>query len=250
MSLISDPAARKRAAEEKRARLLAFLRDETWSTAPILQQVAGLQSRQAISTTLRQLERDQLVRRKPLTIAGLNNVVAWGITPHGLAMSWDDADDMEQRPVFEPSRLTLTRVPHQIDLQTARLAAEAAGWTDWQRGERQGKSEKGRITPDAVATRPDGVRVAIEIERTIKTQKRYQQIIAGHLNAIQSGDWKGVYYVCPDNLARRLQRLFDVIPYFLHQGERVPFEPQLRRRFQFMALDNFPPAAPAAGGDE
>lgn len=247
MSLISDPTERQRAAEEKRARLLRFLRDETWSTAQILQRVAGLKSRQAISSTLRQMERDKLVRRQELRIAGLNNVVAWGITPHGMAMSWDDSEEMEQRPVFEPSRLTLTRVPHQIDLQTARLQAEAAGWTGWERGERQGKSERGRITPDAVATRPDGVRVAIEIERTIKTSKRYQQIIAQHLGAIQGKEWLGVYYVCPGNIAHRLQRLFGVIEYLPWQGDRVPFEPHLRRRFQFVALDEFPPIT---GGSE
>lgn len=236
--LISDPAERAAATTQKRRAVLRFLRDETWSVPDVLAQVAGITSRQGIHSTLKAMERDELVKYHSLPIAGRRDLPTWGITPHGLAFSWDEAEEIEDRPRFEPSRLSLSRVPHQIDLQRARLAAEAAGWTDWQRGERLGFSPP--IRPDALATTPRGVRVAIEVERTIKTRQRYQQILGSHLEAIRAGHWLAVIYLTPEGMASRLRRVVEAVPYILESGERKELNDSHRRRFKFLELSSFP----------
>lgn len=235
--LISDPKQRAEATVQKRRAILRFLRDETWSTPEILAQVAGITSRQGIHTTLKAMERDELLKYHSMPIAGRRDLPTWGITAHGLAFAWDEDEELEDRPRFEPSRLALSRVPHQVDLQKIRLAAEAAGWKDWKRGERLGFSPP--IRPDAIAITATGAKVAIEVERTIKTRSRYQQIIAGHLDAIGANDWVGVYYICPEGLPARLKRVFDSISYIIKNGERLELKDSHRNRFKFMSQSEF-----------
>ena len=66
--LISDPAERAQKSQEKRRALLRCLRDETWSVADVLAQVAGVASRQAIHKTLMQMEREELIKRHSLPV--------------------------------------------------------------------------------------------------------------------------------------------------------------------------------------
>lgn len=236
--LISDPAERATITAAKRRAILRFLRDETWSISEVLAQVAGIASRQAIHSTLKAMERDELIKSHSLPIAGRRALTVWGVTPHGLAFSWDSDESMEDRPRFEPSRITLSRVPHQLDLQRARLAAEQAGWQDWQRGERLGMHPP--LRPDALVTTPKGARVAIEVERTIKTRQRYQQILAGHLEAMRAEHWLAVIYITPVGMADRLRRTMDGVEYILINSERRELNDTHRRRFRFVELPDFP----------
>lgn len=236
--LISDPAARAAAVAAKRRAILRFLRDETWSVPEILGQVAGLASRQGTHSTLKAMERDELIKYHSIPFVGRRALPVWGITPHGLAFSWDEDEEFEDRPRFEPSRLTLSRVPHQIDLQRARLQAEAAGWSDWERGERLGFNPA--VRPNALATTPKGERVAIQVERTIKTRQRYQQILGSHMDAIRAGQWVAVIYVCPEGMAARLRRVVESVPYILENGERKELSEWHHRRLRFMELATFP----------
>lgn len=133
-------------------------------------------------------------------------------------------------------------IQHYLDTQRARLAAEHAGWTAWIPGNRLAKNIKKR--PDAVATHPSGHRVAIEIERSIKTIKRYEAIFAAYLQMIKAGDYAMVHYVCPDaTFAPRLSRLFQLIQAVPVVGERVPITDKHRARFPVYALQNWPPVA-------
>lgn len=232
--LISSLVERVARIEKKRRLILRFLRDETWAMADILCKVAELQTRQAVHKTLVGMERANLVKKGALPISGCISLTAWGITSHGLAHAWDDSEDYEYRPYFDPARLSVSQIQHQSLLQKVRLAMEEAGWKEWYRGERLGFKTK--VRPDAVALRPDGLRVAIEIEPTVKTGKRYQQIIRNHLMQIKEGGWDAVLYL--SGYAGRLQRIFDSIDYVLLPGERVLLNETHRKRFRFLALDD------------
>lgn len=235
-TLIRDQAERMAKRDEKRRAILRFLRDETWSCADVLATVAGINSRQVAHRTLSAMERDDLVKRHKLPIAGRVDLTAWGITPNGLGWAFDPSEPYEDRPYFEPSRLTLSRVPHQLDLQRARITAEAKGWTEWTRGERLGF--KTAIRPDAIARHPNGHRVAFEVERTIKTRKRYQQILADHLGQIQADHWKAVFYLCDEGLAPRVEKIFQSIDHVMFEGNRVPITNHLGR-FRFLNLKDW-----------
>lgn len=94
----------------------------------------------------------------------------YGITPHGLALV-----NETERPYFELGRMNASYVPHHLATQTARLTAEAAGWTNWQPGKILYKTGLLKV-PDALCVTLDHRKVAIEIERNIKTKKRYEEI--------------------------------------------------------------------------
>lgn len=230
--LISDPIARAERAQAKRDAVLRFLAGEVWTSAPILGQVAGVAARPAVHRLLVAMERDSLIRRSTAPILAGQGISLWGITPHGRALC-PEADPTG--PTFEPSRISIQAVPHHLALQALRRQAEAAGWTDWMRGERLGQAVA--IRPDAIAKTPAGVQVAVECELTIKTVRRYQSVLAEHLRAIVAGRWVGVYYTSPPSVARGLARMFAAIK-TLPGG--VPFDDTRRSRFKIVTNTSFP----------
>lgn len=236
--LILDPVERMVKRDEKRHQILRFLRDETWSTADILGHVAGIGTRQGVHKTLAAMERDELIKRHKMPIVGRIDLTVWGITPHGLGMAIDLSEPFEDRPSFEPSRLALSRVPHQVDLQKTRITAEAAGWSEWKRGERLGF--KTPIRPDAIALHPNKqARIAFEVERTVKTRKRYQQILADHLSQIHARQWDAVFYLCGEDIAPRVQKIYESIDHVMFNGQRVPIKPEHLSRFKFLNLSDW-----------
>lgn len=236
--LINSFHERQGRADHKRRTLLRFLRDETWSSLANLAGVGGL-SEPAMFKTLCQMERDGFLLRHKVSQLRLS---LWGITPKGLIFAWDENEPMETRPHFEPSKISIVTIHHYLDIQRARLAAERAGWAQWVPGNRLPKDIKKR--PDAVAAAPSGHRVAVEIERSIKTIKRYEAIFSAYLQMIKSGDYTMVHYVCPDaSFAPRLSRLFQLIQAVPVVGERVPITEKHRARFPVYALENWPPVA-------
>jgi hypothetical protein len=231
--IFSDPAARAARAAEKKAKVLSFLASEVWTSATILGQVAGLTDRGATHRLATGMEAVGLIRRAPAPILAGQGVTLWGITTQGRALC-PAADPAG--PIFEPSKISVVVVPHQLALQALRLRCEAAGWTDWTRGERLGAVD---VRPDVLARRPGAaVPVALEYERSIKTAKRYQSIISAHLRAISAGQWAGVYYICPPAIAAGLERLFAAIR-ALPGG--VPFDQARRQKFKIVVESKFPP---------
>jgi hypothetical protein len=196
-------------------------------------------TRQGAWKTLRQFEAAEFVREAKLPITGRTSYALWGITAHGLAYAWNLDETPEERPVFEPSRIAVSVLPHHVDLQRARIKAEHAGWTKWKRGERLGFKTKNR--PDAIARDNAGIMVAIEIERTIKTIKRYRQIMAAHLQEIKNEQWARVEYVCPsESFCKRLERIFRSIDYVVIGNQRVKLSEKHHDRFAFTSINNWP----------
>ena len=222
-------------AQTKREVVLRFLRDETWSNLTNLAGVLGL-SEPATFKTLQQLERDGFLLKFKVSALRLS---LWGVTPQGLAFAWTENETMQIRPYFEPSKLSVMTIAHYLDVQRARFIAERAGWTNWIPGNRLPKNIKKR--PDAIATNTEGQIVAIELERSIKTLKRYEAIFAIYLQMMKRDEYAKVHYVCPDaNFAPRLQRMFELIKAVPVAGERVPITEKHRARFPVYALDNWP----------
>ena len=94
--------------------------------------------------------------------------------------------------------------------------------------------------PDAIATSPAGMRVAIEIERHIKTPKRYEEIISAHLQSISKKLWREVHYLTPDGLATRVAKAFENVKSVPVNGDRVQLEQIHRDRFRFYELHAWP----------
>lgn len=158
----------------------------------------------------------------------------YGITPHGLALC--NKFDM---PFFQLGKTNSSYITHHLQTQQARLAAESCGWTDWRPGKILYNQNLPKV-PDAIATSPHGVRVAIENERHIKTCKNYETVISGHLKSMTKKLWSEVHYLTPRGLAERVQRAFQHVQSVPVNGDRVQLEQIHRDRFKFYELQNWP----------
>ncbi len=221
----------------KRRDILRFMRDEIWSTAKVLSVVVGV-TEISIYKTLHKLERDGYLKSHYIQEHRLK---IWGVTPLGLIFSWDKEEQMKNRPYFEASKVKPLMMYHHIDLQKARLRASDAGWYDWVPGNYLPLNIKKR--PDAIVNeyRTNNI-IAIELERNVKTKKRYEAIFVSYLTAIKKNKYHSVHYVCPcPEFAIRLQRMFYLITSIPVAGQRVTITDKHRARIVVFALERWPP---------
>ena len=227
MNLLAAPADRRARSAQKVGAVLRFLRQEIWSSQDILGGVMGVESRTAAHKNLARMEDEGLLRRHKVEGLGGGAITLWGITSHGQALAFDPATEAPVASYFEPNRVAEITIRHALDLQRLRMQGERAGWRDWTNGDRLPELLKGGKRPDAMATSPAGLKTAIEIERTIKTSKRYEQILASYLMALKSEQVHQVVWLSPtDDLALRLRAIVLGIRSVTIQKQRFAVDPQ------------------------
>jgi hypothetical protein len=234
----SERVARR---DEKRAKLLRFLREYLWSSADVLQEVFAFQSSQVTYKTLRQFEGEGIIRRYQMK-AGSFVVSLWGITAHGQALAFDPAREEVCTRYFEPAKCAVATLRHSLDVQRLSVRAEAVGWSNIRNGERLHEVPKGHIRPDFVGIDTQGNIVSVEVERTIKTTKRYQVILAAYLQAIRRNKYQAVVWVAPsDEVAHRLRKIILGIKTVTVANQRVPIDPvRHHERLHFTSFEAFP----------
>jgi hypothetical protein len=229
-------AEKQARAAQKRQAILTFLASgETYTTLPISAQVMKCSAR-AAHDTLEALVRGMALKSEAHFVNSRKTHI-YGITLHGLALV-----NETERPYFELGRTNSSYVPHHVATQTARLAAEAAGWTNWQPGKILHKNGFLKI-PDALCINRERKIVAVEIERHIKTKKRYEEILSLHLQEITKKSWAEIHYLAAPELVRPLQNIFQGIETIPVKGERVALEEKHRARFKFFSLAEWPPTS-------
>lgn len=219
---------------EKRQRVLDFLASgEVFTSARIVVALVniGLRNSQRLLTSMM---RDGLVAVEKIDVLGGS---VYGITPRGIALSLVD----DPGPHFESGRVGALHIHHHLDCQTARLAAEAVGWREWVPDRRLAARGLRKI-PDAISTAPGGAKVAVEIERTIKTPKRYSDIIVAHLQQIKASYYSHVIYVSPRGESHAVQRALKRVETVRVNGESVRLTDAHFARFLFVDLSDFPRA--------
>jgi hypothetical protein len=158
----------------------------------------------------------------------------WGVTPHGLALA-----NQFDHPHFEHGRISSSYIFHHLLTQQARLQAEAAGWA-WQPGKLLHNTGLPKV-PDALATRPDGRKIGVEIELNVKSQRRFQTAVAQHLLSIKKGHWAEVYYLTHPELKQTLQKAFARLETVPVPGGHAKLEESHKNRFRFYSFTEFPP---------
>ena len=99
--------------------------------------------------------------------------------------------------------------------------------------------EKGRHYPDAVALRFDGLKIAVELERTVKTISRYPPIMLAHLECRMLGKWDEVYYLSTGTSERdQIKKIFSRISELKYKGEVIPVTDDHREVFKFFTYDD------------
>lgn len=228
--LISDPVLRQQRIVQKRQLLLSWLVDFTWTTPAIAGKVMGLSTRAGINKTLNQFESVGLIKSSSLQLGNSKNFRVVGITPNGLL--WCDSESNAfTKPCFDAGRVALSTINHRLDIQRCRLKASNHNKLTWLAENNMPKDLSYR--PDAIIQSESRI-VALELERTAKTRKRYQQIIVQHLRQIKQGHYSQVHYVSTiDGFSERLQRLFFSISTVNFKGQHVFFTDDLKNRFEF-----------------
>lgn len=225
---------------EKQTLILDFLAGgEQWTLTPLAARVMGVSPR-AAARTLALLEREGAVKRDELQVptpGGYVKSTIWGVSGHGQAIAdrWDCAE-------YTRGQISPGFAMHHIQSQQVHLAALAAGWRDWQPG--KALYDKGfKKIPDAVGTAPNGQRVAVEIERNVKSPKRYAESMVAAISDIRQRRFDVVHYISPDGKQALIKRAQAKVTVLHFKGEVIPtpVEAKHRLRFLFFPLDAWPP---------
>lgn len=224
-------------AEEKRRRVMHFLASgEGYSTISILSRVMGV-SEQTALPALKKLVEERMLRVDKNAVP-FSNLKLWGISDHGLAVT-ETADP--RCSAFVVGRTSPNFVAHHIDGQHVRLNLEQVGWTNYVPGRlllANNDQRQHKCIPDALVTSPNGCKVAIEIERHVKSRTRLAQVIAAHLQQVRAGQYKYVYYFTPHHVA--LERAFLSVPAIKIDVHWVKLTDGHRSIFRIFDMDSSP----------
>lgn len=238
-NLISSKVERDRIRAEKEAKILSFLLEERFSTALILAQLLNMTTNGA-QRILKRMDESELIKSHTVDfeLSAWNQKI-WGLTPTGTLLATDDDVNF-----FEVGRVKPVTMAHNLALQRVKVVALGHGWSEWESSSKMlQNANMNRSTwlqiPDAVAVSPQGRKIAIELERTVKTPRRYVEILANYAEMISSEVIAEVIYICPDHLAKRLERLFHRIEKIIFKGRVVQVHESLLKRFYFITYSDW-----------
>src|SRR5437763_799758 len=156
--------------------VLRFLRTTIYSTAEILGMVMRLPDRSHAYMALKALEQAKLIQSVKSDVLGKT---LWGITLAGQRFCLQDGDE-ESTKFFNPAKISSSTLEHYLDIQRIHIALEKAGWKSFEypdktprphlKGGNLAPENQYTIRPDLLATNPDAIRGAIEVERFVKSE--------------------------------------------------------------------------------
>jgi hypothetical protein len=159
-----------------------------------------IKHRSTIHDSLLRLEQAGAIRRAPIRTA-MSTLTLWGITSEGQRLSTPRGED--PRPLtFNTAKVSVSRLEHYLSLQQIRITGERFGWTRFIYCDRERRSNvtrpesKYNVRPDLTALDPQGRRVAIECELSLKNPARYKDnIIPGHIRCLNSDQYDYVLWI-------------------------------------------------------
>jgi len=247
LSSITMNLARKR---EKTMLVLRFLRKTIYSTSEILGHVMGIETRSPIHRTLKAIERLKLIQS--VRSDNFGGVTLWGITAAGQRFCLQDGDQ-EIIKFFNPSKINPSTLQHYLDIQRVHIALEKLRWKGFEypdkmprphlRGGNLAPENQYNIRPDLIALTPDGIRAAIEVERFVKSEKRYEEhVIPGHVHRLNAREYDFVLWIArtPEH-QQTLENVVKKVIQKLRTNQTFYLEPRVTdyKIFQFSNLESF-----------
>lgn len=231
-------------AEDKRRLVMNFLASgEVYSTIPVLARLMGV-SEQTAQPVLKKLVEEKMLKVEKNAVP-FSNLKLWGISAHGLAIT--DTAHPKCRE-FSVGKTSPFFIAHHIEGQHVRLDLERAGWRSYTPGKiLMGENclRRNKCIADALATSPDGRRVALEIERNIKSETRMGSAMAAHMQQFIEKNYDCVYYFTPHREA--LERVFLKVAYVKMDNTWIKLTDSHRARFKIMDMDFFRKSSSSAG---
>ena len=235
---LMPPAQRAERVRQKQRLLLRFLRAEIWTDHKNLGELLQVMPA-ATYRTVNSLVKAELLRTERVALVG-GHITLIGITHHGQALATDPNEAVVEK-VFAPNRVSSTYLRHTLDIQYLRIKAERSGWTGWVNADRFEKWQEGQARPDAFAMDVAGRRIAVECERTIKSPKRYNQILNAWLQSIRRGDVQKVVWVSPNESVRdRLRQIITSISHVEVAGQKVLIPRDRFQNLDFLTYAEWP----------
>ena len=219
--LIRDPVERARLAAMSQSRVLAFLREELYSTTAILATVIDRGARQA-RNILARLERNGFIVRDEVRFMGRKAIPLWGITFEGI-MEGLQTPAQVATASLRPHKVGSVKVPtleHTLAIQECRAWYSNEGeFMQWTMENKlpcrhlpTRDNYRWRHYPDAVMQvqlNKKWYDIAIEVELNHKSQPRYGQIIRAHYLNVEQKRYHRIWYFCrTQERADKLAALF------------------------------------------
>jgi hypothetical protein len=180
-----------------------------------------IKDRPTVHTSLVRMEQSGIIRHAPIRTA-MSTITLWGITAEGQHLSTPPGQDPSPL-TFNTAKVSVSRLEHYLSLQQIRIIGEFFGWTQFVYCDRERRSNTARaeskysVRPDLTALDPQGRRVAIECELSLKNPARYKDnIIPGHIRHLNSDEYDYVLWITKtpeeqqtlhQSLAARIQQL-------------------------------------------
>lgn len=229
--------------------VLRFLRTTIYSTSEILGSVMGITTRSPIHRTLKTMERSNLIQSARSDNFGGKTL--WGITAAGQRYCLQDGDE-EIAKYFNPAKVSSSTLIHYLDIQRVHIALQKTGWKDLTypdklprphlKGGKLAPENQYITRPDLLAMNPDQIRGAIEMERFVKTEKRYEEhIIPGHVRKLNAGEYSFVLWIArTPGQQETLQDIIKKAVQRLREKQKFYLEPRSTNHkiFQFNNLES------------
>ena len=222
--LITSKAERYQRNYEKMATVIQFLKQEVYSDISNLMLLLNYKKRQPLDRLLSKLIQLAYIQKHTFEFQ-TGKISIWGITDLGLTQNIRDINE-DFRP-FEPHRVKFNTLEHKLMNQKVQIYLQQKGWKDWHNADQYSFRNQFDVEhrPDAIITAPNGLTVAIETERTLKTASRYRSIFKSHILAKQKNYWNAVFYIVPNsNMKPLLENRFDRVEYIPFNESKHPFE--------------------------
>ena len=202
-------------------KVLRFLIEENYSSLENLALLLNVPKQTAIRLTKHLCERNYLSKLE-VDIGLARKISVFQPTNTGIMFAM--VADEELPELREVSKVNAATIYHDLKLQQIRFKLEAQGYRSFQSSWHltrilRRRGEKAPKIPDYTCINSDGDKVAIEYERTIKTRKRYQEIIGQYMDIKDRGIIKQVIYFTDEGFADKLKQLFYGIEFIYRRGK-------------------------------
>ena len=187
--------------ENNENRVLEFLASEGVSTAAMLSELLGYQQPQSVYKILRRLQENRIISARKIDVIG---------NLYRLTKSGMDALPPDLKPkIVNAGDINPLSINHRLAIQKCHIMMIKNN-VKWEFS--TGRAKKGSQKPDGVIwfhlNSTELSPVAVEVELTVKTRKRYNEIIR-----VYSGmKYQVVVYVVPNQvMCDRIKRIFEDI---------------------------------------
>lgn len=201
--------------------VLRFLIDENYSSLENSALLLNVPKQTAIRVTKHLCDKNYLTKLE-VDIGLARKISVFQPTNTGLMFIMSNGEALPE--LREVAKVGAATIYHDLKLQQIRFKLEAQGYHSFQSSWHltrilRKRGEKPPKIPDYTCINPDGNKVAIEYERTIKTRKRYQEIIGQYMDIKERGIIKQVIYFTDDGFADKLKQLFQGIEFIYRSGK-------------------------------